>query len=145
MTSSNGSIFRVTGHLCGEFTGKSPLNSPHKGQWHGALMFSLICFWINSWVNNCEAGDLRRYRAHYDATVMKFSHALTATFSVHIQNRVMINQIIQWPRQCGKLITQDIFSCIFFNENLWVWLQFSLKFVPISPIDQKLKLAQAII
>ena len=48
-----------------------PLNSPHKGQWHGALTFSLICDWINGWVNNGEAGDLRRHRAHYDVTVMK--------------------------------------------------------------------------
>ena len=48
----------------------SPVNSPHKGQWRGALMFSLICVWINGWVNDREAGDLRRYRAHYDVTVM---------------------------------------------------------------------------
>ena len=49
---------------------RSPVNSPHKGQWHGALMFSLICVWINGWVKNREAGDLKRYRAHYDVTVM---------------------------------------------------------------------------
>ena len=49
---------------------RSPANSPHKGQWRGALMFSLICVWINDWVNNGEAGDLRRYRIHYDVTVM---------------------------------------------------------------------------
>ena len=49
---------------------RSPVNSPHKGQWRGTLMFSLICVWINDWVNNREAGDLRRYRAHYDVTVM---------------------------------------------------------------------------
>ena len=42
----------------------------YKGQWHGALMFSLICAWINGWVNNREAGDLRRHRAHYDVIVM---------------------------------------------------------------------------
>ena len=42
---------------------RSLVNSPHKGQWRGALMFSLICVWINGWVNNREAGDLRRYRA----------------------------------------------------------------------------------
>ena len=47
-----------------------PVNSPHKGQWRGALMFSLIYAWINHWVNNREAGDLRRYRGHYDVTVM---------------------------------------------------------------------------
>ena len=49
---------------------RSPVNSPHKGQWRGALMFSLICVWINGLVNNREAGDLRRYRAHYDVNVM---------------------------------------------------------------------------
>ena len=49
---------------------RSPVNSPHKGQWRGALMFSLICTWINSWVNNPEAGDLSRHRAHCDVSVM---------------------------------------------------------------------------
>ena len=49
-----------------------PVNSPHKGQWRGALMFSLISAWMNSWVNNGEAGDLRRNRAHYDVIVMRF-------------------------------------------------------------------------
>ena len=48
----------------------SIVNSPHKGQWRRALMFSLICAWINGWVNNREADDLRRHRAHYDVTVM---------------------------------------------------------------------------
>ena len=49
---------------------RSPVNSPHKGQWRRALMFTLICARINGWVNNHEAGDLRRNRAHYDAIVM---------------------------------------------------------------------------
>ena len=64
---------------------RSPVNSPHKGQWRGALMFSLICVWINGWVKNGEAGDLRRYRAHYDVTVMSLymlpdcnNHTVTA-------------------------------------------------------------------
>ena len=43
---------------------------PHENQWRGALMFSLICAWINGWVNNREAGDLRRYRIHYSVIVM---------------------------------------------------------------------------
>ena len=49
---------------------RSPVNSPHKGQWRGALMFSFICVWINGWVNNRKADDFRRYRAHCDVTVM---------------------------------------------------------------------------
>ena len=69
MTSSNGNIFCVTGHLCGEFpaTGAFPAQ---RLEWRGALMFSLICVWINGWENNRKAGDLRRYRAHYDVIVM---------------------------------------------------------------------------
>ena len=65
MTSSNGNIFR-----CHWPFHRSPVNSPHRGRWRGALMFSLICVWINGWVNNREASDLRRYRAHYDVTVV---------------------------------------------------------------------------
>ena len=49
---------------------RSPVNSPHKDQWREALMFSLICTWINGWVNYGEAGDSRCHRAHYDVTVM---------------------------------------------------------------------------
>ena len=41
---------------------RSPVNSPHKGQWRGVR--------INDWVNNREAGDLRRHRGHYDVNVM---------------------------------------------------------------------------
>ena len=50
---------------------RSLINSPHKGQWRGALMFSSICAWINGWINNGEVGDLRRHRAHYDVIVME--------------------------------------------------------------------------
>ena len=69
MTLSNGNIFRVTDPLRGEFTGDRLISS-HKGQWSGALIFSLICASINGWVNNREAGDLRRHLAHYDVSVM---------------------------------------------------------------------------
>ena len=48
---------------------RSPMDSPHKGHC-GALMFSLICAWTNGWANNRDAGDLKRYRAHYDVIVM---------------------------------------------------------------------------
>ena len=67
MTSSNENIFRVTA-LC---EGNPPVTdeSPHKGQWRGALVFSLICAWTYGWVNNRDAGDLRHHRAHYDVIV----------------------------------------------------------------------------
>ena len=50
---------------------RSPVNSPHKGQWRGALICFLINAWINGWINNREAGDLRRHHGHYDVSVMK--------------------------------------------------------------------------
>ena len=56
---------------------RSPVNFPHKGQWRGALMFYLICVWINAWVNNREAGDLRRHRGHYDVIVMQMLGYIT--------------------------------------------------------------------
>ena len=49
---------------------RSPVNSPHKGQWCGALMFYLIYTWTNGWVNNRDAGGLRRHCAHYDVIVI---------------------------------------------------------------------------
>ena len=50
------------------------VNFPCKGQWRGALMFSLTCTWINDWVNNSEAGDLRCHCTHYDIIVMDLSY-----------------------------------------------------------------------
>ena len=48
---------------------RSPVNSS-EGQWRGALMFSLICAWMNGWVNNGKVGDLRPHDAHHDVIVM---------------------------------------------------------------------------
>ena len=59
MTSSNGNIFRVTGHF-GEFPAQRPVTRS----------FDVL----NVWVNNRKAGDLRRYRAHYDVIVMIYTY-----------------------------------------------------------------------
>ena len=70
---------------------RSPVNFPHKGQWRGALTFSLIYARINDWVNNRGAGDLRRQHGHYDVIVM---------------DRV-------W---CWRLITSRLFH---WNREIW--------------------------
>ena len=67
------SKLRVTG-LCVWGIHRSPVNSPPKGQWRRVLMFYLIGAWMNGWVNNREAGDLRRHRDYYAVTVM-FIHS----------------------------------------------------------------------
>ena len=79
---------------------RSPVNSPHKRQWRGALMFSLICVWINGWVNNREAGDLRPYRAHYDGIVMIFVTYIHIHFSMKYflmqMSRCLLKRHVQW-------------------------------------------------
>ena len=71
----------------------SLVNSAHKGQWRGALMFYLICAWINGWVNNREAGELRRNRTHHDVTEMfwqVYMYYLNALF--HYQLILSMNE-----------------------------------------------------
>ena len=66
---------------------RSPVSSPHKDQWRGALMFSLICAWTNGWVNNRDAGNLRRHHAHYVVTVISTSdtcYIYHTSYSYHI-------------------------------------------------------------
>ena len=84
----------------------TPVNSPHKGQWRGALMFSFICVWIDGWVNNREAGDLRRYRAHYDVIVMKDSklnyfgaiqHAQWHSRTAYVRTRTLSPSFKRFP------------------------------------------------
>ena len=73
---------------------RSPVNSPQKGQWRGALMFSLIYVWINGWVNNREAGDLRRYLVHYNVAVMTLSICIYMFQSSHLLTPIL--DMINW-------------------------------------------------
>ena len=78
-------IFRVTGPLWS--CENSPLTIKAGG---GGLIFSLICAWINDWVNNRDAGDLRFHRAHCDISVM-----LIVSFNRSVQ----VQPIATWVRQ----------------------------------------------
>ena len=83
-----------------------------KGQWRGALIFSLICVWINGWLNKREAGDLRRYRVHCDAIVML---------------RLMGRSTRWCQTKIGDIL--QTFSIVFSSQNFCVWLCTGLKFV----------------
>ena len=86
---------------------RSPVNSPNKGQWRGALMFSLICAWINDWVNNCEAGDLRRHRGHYDVNVMVYPCLLqVARRALHTMTSISKREHTENPRRVMLVITR---------------------------------------
>ena len=119
MTSSNGTFSALLAHCAGN--SPVPVNSPHKGQWREALMFSFIYAWINDWVNNREAGDLKRQRGHYDVIVMgndRLSGWMMACFST----------LRQWQNGCHY--ADDRFKFNFLNENIWISIKISLKFVP---------------
>ena len=73
-------------------------------------MFSMICAWINSWVNNREAGDLWRHRTHYDVIVMiLLSHLIAMTlyerhsvpdhwlFVQHLAIKINVQVPHYWP------------------------------------------------
>ena len=97
MTSSNGNIFRVTS--------RSPVNSPHKRQWCGALIFSFICVFINDWVNNRKTADLRRYRTHYDGTVIALG-----PISYRALKSNLLGHSLLWLRKWVPLFTQNVIS-----------------------------------
>ena len=91
-----------------------PVYSRHKGQWCGALMFSLICAWINGWANKRDIGNLGRHRAHYDVTVME--HYMIS----HIRNDIFITDYFlnlnTWPADkytSGRRFDHNTFRCVF--------------------------------
>ena len=66
-----------------------PVDYPSKGQWRGALVFSLTCAWTNGGANTRDAGDLRRHRVNYDVTVMDCSSGN----EVNLANMVLIKPL----------------------------------------------------
>ena len=48
--------------------------------------------------------------------------------------RFQLNNTLR-PRQNGRHFPDDLFKCIFLNENVWISIKISLKFVPKCPID----------
>ena len=66
----------------GEGNHRSPVDSPDKSQWRGALIFSVICAWTNGWASNRDTGDLRRNRVHYDANLTLNCNANTSVESI---------------------------------------------------------------
>ena len=111
---------------------RSPVDSPHKGQWRGALMFSLI--W--AWANSREAGDLRHHRAHYDVTVMNdlYSGTGNSLQPVWLQEITSITaaSLSSWPLEQTSVKFQSMYSFLWFkfhdtvfpdiyngNANIW--------------------------
>ena len=82
---------------------RSPVNFPHKVQWRGALVFSLICAWSNGWVNNRGAGDLRRHSAHFDVFVMNHNYLYKCNTTLNILLISTLNIKLNNRHACSKL------------------------------------------
>ena len=95
---------------------RSPVNFPHKGQWRGASMFSLIFAWTNNWANNGDAGDLRRHRAHHDVIVMRIGVDNQADACVYVTEVLMDGCLLQ----CISLV---LLECLFYPIDLISSLQ----------------------
>ena len=93
---------------------RSPVNSPHKCRWRGALMFSLICAWIDDWVNSREAGDLRRHRVHYEVTVMCYGY-------IHYQRMVWFGTywLFLSLRLTSRTLRQSVTVTDMVRQRLW--------------------------
>ena len=99
---------------------RSPVNSPHKGQWRGALMFSLICVCINGWVNNREAGDLKRHRAHYHVIVMHVSQNIW--FELRCIDKKGHILVLQYDlTYCHRCPMIEFFGYFLAYKNTWFW------------------------
>ena len=106
-----------------QVTGEFPTQRPQTG----ALMFSLICVWINGWVNNREAGDLRRHRAHYDIIVMwgtsRFADDLRSHYAQGTSLKLAATGI--WTGTLANLHFQDLndpddqFFFHFWKMSMW--------------------------
>ena len=103
---------------------RSPVNSPHKGQWRGALMLSLICAWTNGWVNHRDTGDLRRHRAHYDVIVMILNFFQNSENICDLLNNTFI-----FARCCGSLAA--VASVKYIRDSKYWILTFELSLTEI--------------
>ena len=87
----------------------SPVNSPPIGQLRGALMFSLICAWINGWVNNRDAGDLRR---HWDVISSKnlYRHVIILMHALILVLVLLILWVRQAPADSFHMAPYTLFT-----------------------------------
>ena len=92
MTSSNGNIFRVTGHLCGKFTGHRWIPAQRPVTLSFDVFFDLRL--NNGWVYNREAGDLRRHLVHNDVIVMNIY--FTVVFLLAIKLRCKFSHVMNY-------------------------------------------------
>ena len=97
-------------------------------------MFSMICVWINGWVNNRESGDLRHHHAHYDVTIMcseyKEYHSVSGPLQLAVMAPGLSLDGIYTSYQCctqGAIKSTSYgkhartYSCLLYMYGLVLW------------------------
>ena len=103
---------------------RPPVDSPNKGHWRGALMFSSICACPNGWTNTLNAGDLRQHRAHYDVSVMTQMFCRTVLL-IPMKSFSRCDHELQKKHHTHPLISNDyvdiagdVYQTMTWNENI---------------------------
>ena len=94
---------------------------------------SLICVWINGWVNNRDAGEFRCYRAHYDVSVMQSERMGYRCEHVPLWTPCDIH----WPHEitvASWLITFSHRSLVIYKTLRTIWCFWILILVDINQL-----------
>ena len=84
---------------------------------------------------------IQRADSEYQQNLQRYSCYHVAIFTLrHWQQTTNVNTLR--PSQNGRHFPDDIFKCIFLNENVWISIRISLNFVPKRPIDNIPSLVQ---
>ena len=133
MTSSKGNIFRVTDPLCREFTGHRWIPRTKASD----AELSLICAWTNAWVNNRDAGDLRRHRTHHGVTVMSTWVVFCFRVNEHYFGKLWKKINATRPRPILGLCPANDRRLYFVTLESALTMHSQTTFVPTNPIIDK--------
>ena len=121
MTSSNGNIFRVTGPLCGEFTGPGEFPAQRPVTWNFDVFFSLhpnkrLSKPPWGWWFETPSWSLWR-QCNVAAILQTFWNAFTS---------MSMWLLAKW------LPFSRLLKCFYFSDKVWISIKISLKFVPMG-------------
>ena len=134
MTSSNGNIFCVLAFVRGIH--RSAVNSPHKGQWRGALMFSLTCP-LNEQLSKQYWWFETPSHPHHNVTIM-FTGIMN--FSILCRSDVTNAWLMYWASIKPPIFLQEAFQKTFsWNTFFMLLFKFHSSVFPGVELD---KLAQ---
>ena len=86
--------------------------------------------------------QLHSKRMRHGSNKAERRHRLTV---IHTQVRAVVYFNTLRPRQNGRHFADNIFKCIFLNENVWIPIKIWLKFVPKGPINNIPSLVQVMV